>query len=90
MKTALIMVWTLGILAAVSVPGRAQTAPATLLAAHRGGSLLWPENSLLAFRNALALGADFIAPSKRIWRADDPPKLIGDIDSAVRQSRRAA
>ncbi len=60
MKMALIMIWTLGTLAAVSVPGRAQTAPATLLAAHRGGSLLWPENSLLAFRNALALGADFI------------------------------
>jgi glycerophosphoryl diester phosphodiesterase len=59
-KMALIMIWTLGTLAAVSVPGRAQTAPATLLAAHRGGSLLWPENSLLAFRNALALGADFI------------------------------
>ncbi|MGH7402226.1 MAG: glycerophosphodiester phosphodiesterase [Candidatus Rokuibacteriota bacterium] len=29
-------------------------------AAHRGGALLWPENSLLAFRNALALGADFV------------------------------
>jgi len=35
-------------------------AASPLLAAHRGGSLLWPENSLLAFRNALALGADFI------------------------------
>lgn len=32
----------------------------TLLAAHRGGALLWPENSLLAFRNAIALGADFL------------------------------
>lgn len=32
----------------------------TLLAAHRGGALLWPENSLLAFRNAVALGADFL------------------------------
>ena len=31
-----------------------------LVAAHRGGALLWPENSLLAFRNALALGADFL------------------------------
>jgi glycerophosphoryl diester phosphodiesterase len=31
-----------------------------LYAAHRGGSLLWPENSLLAFRNALDLGADFL------------------------------
>jgi glycerophosphoryl diester phosphodiesterase len=26
--------------------------------AHRGGALLWPENSLLAYRNALALGVD--------------------------------
>jgi glycerophosphoryl diester phosphodiesterase len=32
----------------------------TRLAAHRGGALLWPENSLLAFRNAIALGADFL------------------------------
>ena len=32
--------------------------PATLVAAHRGGAGLWPENSLLAFRGALALGVD--------------------------------
>jgi glycerophosphoryl diester phosphodiesterase len=31
-----------------------------LVAAHRGGALLWPENSLLAFRNAIALGADLL------------------------------
>lgn len=31
-----------------------------LVAAHRGGALLWPENSLLAFRNALSLGVDFL------------------------------
>ena len=54
------MGWTLGVLAAVAAQGRAQPAPATLLAAHRGGALLWSENSLLAFRNAVALGADFI------------------------------
>jgi glycerophosphoryl diester phosphodiesterase len=30
------------------------------IAAHRGGAALWPENSLLAFRNALALGVDFL------------------------------
>jgi glycerophosphoryl diester phosphodiesterase len=30
------------------------------VAAHRGGALLWPENSLLAFRNAVALGADLL------------------------------
>jgi len=38
----------------------AQRAPGTLLAAHRGGAALWPENSLLAFRNAIALGADYL------------------------------
>ncbi len=31
-----------------------------LVAAHRGGAALWPENSLLAFRNAEALGVDFV------------------------------
>jgi glycerophosphoryl diester phosphodiesterase len=33
-------------------------APVTRVAAHRGGAALWPENSLLAFRSALALGVD--------------------------------
>jgi thiamine-phosphate pyrophosphorylase len=37
-----------------------------------------------------ALGADFIAPSTSIWEADDALKLIAEIDSAIRQSRRAA
>src|SRR5437016_1352334 len=32
----------------------------TLIAAHRGGAALAPENSLAAFRNALALGADIV------------------------------
>jgi glycerophosphoryl diester phosphodiesterase len=30
------------------------------VAAHRGGALLWPENSLTAFRGALALGVDLV------------------------------
>jgi glycerophosphoryl diester phosphodiesterase len=33
---------------------------AVRVAAHRGGALLWPENSVRAFRNALALGADLL------------------------------
>src|SRR5919201_801134 len=45
---------------AAASPAFAESWSASLLAAHRGGSLLWPENSLLAFRNAVALGADFI------------------------------
>ena len=44
--------------AITSAPGVA--APPILFAAHRGGALLWPENSLLAFRSAIELGADFI------------------------------
>src|SRR5882672_10189082 len=52
--------WALFGLAIVAGSAGAQGKPATLLAAHRGGALLWPENSLLAFRNAVALGADFI------------------------------
>src|SRR5438876_11696831 len=32
----------------------------TRLAAHRGGARLWPENSLRAFRESLALGADLV------------------------------
>jgi glycerophosphoryl diester phosphodiesterase len=37
--------------------GRSQ-GPRMLVAAHRGGAGLWPENSLLAFENALKLGVD--------------------------------
>jgi glycerophosphoryl diester phosphodiesterase len=54
----------LGLLALTTVVGSvtagAQGMIAPRFAAHRGGALLWPENSLLAFRNALALGADFL------------------------------
>ena len=32
----------------------------THIAAHRGGGALWPENSLLAFQNAIALGSDLL------------------------------
>ncbi len=45
------------IVAALAVP---VFAAVPLVAAHRGGGALWPENSLLAFRNALALGVDFL------------------------------
>lgn len=47
-------------IALAAAAGLAAPAPPVLVAAHRGGALLWPENSLLAFRNALALGVDFV------------------------------
>ena len=46
------------VLGAVGAVAEPMVAP--LYAAHRGGALLWPENSMLAFRNALAMGADFL------------------------------
>jgi len=58
--TLIALGWALGAVAVIAGSAGAQGPPATLLAAHRGGSLLWPENSLLAFRNAVALGVDFI------------------------------
>jgi glycerophosphoryl diester phosphodiesterase len=39
-------------------PGPVAAEP--LVAAHRGGAALWPENSLLAYKSALALGVDFL------------------------------
>jgi len=45
--------------------------PTTLVAAHRGGAGLWPENSLLAFRNALALDVDFLTSSD-VYEYADP------------------
>ena len=60
MRALLVMGWAVGAVAVLAGSGGAQDKPATLLAAHRGGAALWPENSLLAFRNAIALGADFI------------------------------
>ena len=60
MRLVMVAGWALVGLAIVAGSAGAQGKPTTLLAAHRGGALLWPENSLLAFRNAVALGADFI------------------------------
>src|SRR5438132_408849 len=49
MSTLLALGLTLAVFAMITGSGSAQDKPATLLAAHRGGAALWPENSLLAF-----------------------------------------
>lgn len=58
MSRVVLLALGLGLLA--SMVDRPGAAPATRLAAHRGGALLWPENSLLAFAKAVELGADYI------------------------------
>lgn len=62
MRTLLLLTLALGGVAAVlgAVGAVAEPMVAPRYAAHRGGALLWPENSMLAFRNALAMGADFL------------------------------
>jgi glycerophosphoryl diester phosphodiesterase len=61
-RALLLLLLALGGVTAVlgSATAAAQGMVASFFAAHRGGALLWPENSLLAFRNALALGADYL------------------------------
>ena len=48
-----------------------------LIAAHRGGAALWPENSLAAFRGALALGVDALEFDVHLT-ADGAPVVIHD------------
>lgn len=55
MRRALLLALATPMLLAAA-PGLAQAPPR--IAAHRGGAALGPENSLAAFRNALALGVD--------------------------------
>jgi len=56
--TLLAAALALGGLAAVGPSG--STAPRPAVAAHRGGAMLWPENSRLAFENALGLGVEYL------------------------------
>jgi len=67
---------TLGGLAAVMQTADFPRGP-VLVAAHRGGALLWPENSLLAFRSALALGVDYLEMDVHLSR-DDEVMVIHD------------
>lgn len=50
----------LALLAGLLVTGPSAGGARPLGAAHRGGALLWPENSLTAFRGALGLGVDLL------------------------------
>jgi glycerophosphoryl diester phosphodiesterase len=47
------------------------------VAAHRGGALLWPESSLTAYRNALALGVAYLEADVHLT-ADDEVIVLHD------------
>jgi glycerophosphoryl diester phosphodiesterase len=57
--------------AGVSAPRPASAARRPAVAAHRGGALLWPENSLTAFRGALGLGVDLVELDVHLTRDDE-------------------
>jgi glycerophosphoryl diester phosphodiesterase len=59
------------------VAGVAAAQQPPLIAAHRGGAALWPENSLAAFRGALALGVDALEFDVHLT-ADGEPVVIHD------------
>jgi glycerophosphoryl diester phosphodiesterase len=48
-----------------------------IVIAHRGGALLWPENTLLAFENAVRLGVDMLEMDLRST-ADGVPVVLHD------------
>jgi len=53
-----VVVTVVAVLAAAAMAAPALRSPR--IAAHRGGAAIWPENSLLAFRSATALGVDVL------------------------------
>src|SRR5260221_8448451 len=59
-KYAAIVLALAWVFAAAPALSQGTAASLVAVAAHRGGALLWPENSLLAFRNAVSLGADYL------------------------------
>jgi glycerophosphoryl diester phosphodiesterase len=63
--------------AALMLAVSAAAAERPLVAAHRGGAALWPENSLTAFRGAIALGVDALEFDVHLT-ADGEPVVIHD------------
>jgi glycerophosphoryl diester phosphodiesterase len=67
----------MSMLSAILLATAGGTGPSTRIAAHRGGAALAPENSLTAFRGALALGADALELDVHL-SADGEPVVIHD------------
>jgi glycerophosphoryl diester phosphodiesterase len=78
----LVLALSILLLAACSAPpapAPTPTAPSRtiLISAHRGGAALAPENTLAAFRNGIALGADFLEMDVHLTK-DGVPVVIHD------------
>lgn len=71
--------------------GMAQPQARTLIAAHRGGAGLWPENSPTAFRGALTLAVDQIETDVHL-SSDGEPFILHDalLDRTTEASGEAA
>ncbi|HEU4368644.1 MAG TPA: glycerophosphodiester phosphodiesterase family protein [Methylomirabilota bacterium] len=65
------------LLGALVMAASSAAGPAVQVAAHRGGALLWPENSLLAFRNAVGLGVELLETDVHLT-ADDQLIVLHD------------
>lgn len=63
--------------AGLLLAGAAAPARGPLVVAHRGGAALWPENSLTAFRGAIALDVDALEFDVHLT-ADGEPVVIHD------------
>ena len=50
----------------------------------------WNVESPKEAERLAALGADFVAPSARIWHEEGSAEIIGEIDKVLRRTRRAA
>ena len=57
-RPALAALSLLGLVASLLIAAPARAATATVVSAHRGGAAYAPENTMLAFRNAVRLGVD--------------------------------
>jgi glycerophosphoryl diester phosphodiesterase len=75
------MAWTTGAPAAERAFFR-KNPPRPLVIAHRGGAGLWPENTLYAFEQAAALGADVIETDVRLTK--DGALVLFHDDSVAR------
>src|SRR6266571_9189546 len=66
----------------LALASSASAGPGPLIAAHRGGARLWPENSLAAFRGAIALGVDALEFDVHLTASGEPVVILDPTTTA--------